>query len=330
MIYLPQMTEVTGCNYPSFYGGILQNGDRAEDMENDYMALATYRSYFYRLLDIALSVFKWEGLPDGIDSRQMEYWLLRDGFVGFLKDDDLKTGKNAEAAPEGYAVLPIMLYGDFDLYNIPKSRRAYAINGTQLTLDELDSEIIWNNQARIPMWETLHLFASRLTNAERTVDVNITNQKTPVIFRCTDQQRLSVKNIMMKIKGSVYAFLVDKNVDLSTVQIDDIKPPMVSPEVQAVKHQYWNEALTYLGIENVNTEKKERLVSDEVYSNMGDVEAQRFTRLIARKDAAEAINKRFGLNVSVEFRSGQYIRADGQNAQQVISKGMDEGVQDYE
>ena len=322
-------TEDT-CNCPDMYGFIGNNGDRAQDMENDYLNAATQRVYFQRLLDIALSVFKWEGLPEGIDSRQMEYWLIRDGFCGFIHDPDLRYGTNRDAAPEGYAVLPLMLYGDFDLYNIPKSRRAYAVNGTQLTLDQTDSVVIWNNQARLPMWETLRLFAYRLANAERTVDVNIMNQKTPKIFKCTDQQRLSIQNILMKIAGNQYAFLVDKKIDLSTVDMLDLNPSLVAPEVQVIKHQYWNEALTYLGIENTNTEKKERLISDEVFSNMGDVEAQRFTRLVPRLDACDKINEMFGLNVSVEFRSGQYIRADGQNSQQVISKGMSESGVDYE
>ena len=89
-----------------------------------------------------------------------------------------------------------------------------------------------------------------------------------------------------------------------------------------MKHQYWNEALTYLGVENVTTEKKERLVSNEVMSNMGDVEAQRFTRLNARKRACEQINELFGLEVDCEFRSGIYIKADGYGAQNIATTGM--------
>ncbi len=100
----------------------------------------------------------------------------------------------------------------------------------------------------------------------------------------------------------------------------------VSNDLQILKHQYWNEALTFLGVENVNTEKKERLVSDEVMSNMGDVEAQRFTRLNARKWACEQISDMFGLDVDCDFRSGMYIKADGYGAQNIATTGMQSGT----
>lgn len=305
------------CNYPSFYGGILQNGNKHEDMENDYMNSATYTMYWQRLMDIALSVFEWKNLPKGIDSRMIELWLMMYGFVGFFYDDDLKYGSNKESAPEGYAVLPIMLQGNFDLYNYPKERRAYAVNGTNVTLDQTDSVIIFNNQVRLPMTYILELFASRLANIERTIDVNVMNQKCPKVIRCTDRQRLTFKNIMMQVMGNVYYMLCDKNVDLKNIDVLDVTNPFVSLDLQVLKHQIWNEALTYLGIENVNTEKKERLVSDEVLSNMGDVEAQRFTRLVARQKACDEINEKFGLNVDVEFRSGTYIKGNGVNSQTI-------------
>ena len=78
-------------------------------------------------------------------------------------------------------------------------------------------------------------------------------------------------------------------------------------------------------MQDVTTEKKERLISNEVMSNMGDVEAQRFTRLNARKYACDQINKLFGLDVNCEFRSGIYIKADGYGAQNIASQGMQPG-----
>ena len=93
--------------------------------------------------------------------------------------------------------------------------------------------------------------------------------------------------------------------------------------MQVYKHQLWNEALTYLGIENVNTDKKERLVSDEVVNNMGDVEGERFTRLNARKQACDEINELFGLNVDVDFRSGTYIRTGSTGNAHIETTGME-------
>ena len=78
--------------------------------------------------------------------------------------------------------------------------------------------------------------------------------------------------------------------------------PYVADKLTMLKTQYWNEALTYLGISNLNIQKKERLVSDEVARNLGGVIASRYSRLNARKEACEKINDMFGLDVDVEYR----------------------------
>ena len=109
---------------------------------------------------------------------------------------------------------------------------------------------------------------------------------------------------------------------MDAFQVFDITTPYVGNELQTYKHQIWNEALTYLGIENVNTDKKERLISDEVVNNMGDVEAERFTRLNARRQACEEINELFGLDVQVDFRSGTYIRTGATGNAMAETNGM--------
>lgn len=300
---------------------IMKNGKRAEDRENVVMNNSTYYMYLWRLLDLAMSVFEWKNLPVGVDPRMLEMWLLQNGFCVFFYDEDLKYSSNGEA-PEGYAVLQCMIAGHWDMYNYPLDRRAYAVNGLNVELDETNSVLIFNDYLRVPMFPTLQLYAQRLAEIDRTIDVNVMNQKTPKIIRCTDKQRLTFQNLMMQVQGNMYWIMSDKNVDLKDVDILDVSSPYVANELQVLKHQYWNEALTFLGVENVTTEKKERLVSSEVFSNMGDVEAQRFTRLNARKLACTQINELFGLEIDCDFRSGIYIKADGYGSQQLATTGM--------
>lgn len=276
-----------GClGFPSIY----QNGDRAQDLTNWAMNRMSVDNYLFRLMDIAISVYKWENLPKGIDERMLEFWLLRDGFCIFFYDKDLKAGTNEKAAPEGYAVLQGMISGDWDIYNYPTQRRAYATNGFNAELTEENSVIIFNDYLRVPMLPTINLYAARLGEIDRTIDVNVMNQKTPKIIRCDEKQRLTFKNIAMQVDGNYYWIFGDKNIDMKAIDILDISAPYVANDLQILKSQLWNEALTFLGIENVNTTKKERLVTSEVMYNMGDVEAQRYTRLNARQQACEKIN----------------------------------------
>lgn len=306
--------------------GIIQNGKRSREAENRRLNQDSYLSYMWRLMELAMSVFEWSNLPKGIDARMLEMWLLQNGYCVFFHDDDLKSGENARNAPEGYAVLQCMMQGQWDMYNYPRERNAYSVNGLNIPLTEDNSVLIFNNYLRVPMFPTIQLYAQRLAEIDRTIDVNVQGQKTPKVISSKDAQRLSFENLVMDVQGNTYWVLADKSLDLKDVNVLDLSTPYVSSDLQVLKHQYWNEALTFLGVENVNTEKKERLVSDEVMSNMGDVEAQRFVRLNARKQACEEINELFGLQVDCNFRSGMYIKADGYGAQQIATTGMKDGT----
>lgn len=313
----------TGMRMPdgSMPPDIMKSGKRAEDTENVVMNNMSYQMYLWRLMDLAMSVFEWKNLPEGVDPRMLEMWLLQNGFCVFFYDEDLKYSTHGEA-PEGYAVLQCMIAGHWDMYNYPLDRRAYAVNGFNVELDESNSVLIFNDYLRVPMFPTLQLYAQRLAEIDRTIDINVMNQKTPKVVRCSDKQRLTFNNLMMQAQGNVYWIMSDKNVDLKEIDVLDLSVPYVGNELQILKHQYWNEALTFLGVENVTTEKKERLVSNEVMSNMGDVEAQRFTRLNARKLACKQINELFGLEIDCDFRSGIYIKADGYGSQNIATTGM--------
>ena len=151
--------------------------EKAVENQNVYLNEASYHSWFYRFLNIALSVYEWEGLPAGIDTRQMEMWLLSQGYVIFFYDEAL-TNDPSQRAPEGYAVLQGAAHGKLDLYDIPTERRVYAPNGFNKELDESNSVIIFNNLLRTPEIFTYMLYAQRIAEIDRTIDVNLQNQNT--------------------------------------------------------------------------------------------------------------------------------------------------------
>lgn len=300
---------------------IMQNGSRAQDAETFISNQDTATMFMWRLMNLAISVFKWDNLPEGVDERMLEFWLLRDGFVGFFYDEALKSDERRRA-PEGYAVLPMMIQGQWDIYEYPRDRRAYAVNGFNYECTEDNSVIIFQNYLRVPMWLTLWQYAFRLAETQRTIDINCKQQRTARIIRCSEDQRLTYLNAAKEVDEGRPWVHGDKNFDLDAFQVFDTTAPYVANELQTYKHQLWNEALTYLGIENVNTDKKERLISDEVVNNMGDVEAERFTRLNARKQACDEINRLFNLDVKVDFRSGTYIRTGATGSAMLETSGM--------
>lgn len=308
---------------------ITNNRQRAQDAECMVTNQQTKWMFLTRLMNLAISVFEWKNLPDGVDARMLEWWLLRDGFAGFFYDEALKEDADSRA-PEGFAVLPMVMSGNWDIYEYPRDRRMYAVNGFNYQATPENSVIVFNSYLRTPMMPVLDMFATRLADAQRTVDINIRQQRTARVIRCDEKQRLSYLNAAKEVDEGRNWVHGDKSLDLGAFQVFDVTTPYVGDKVQAYKHQIWNEALTYIGIENVNTDKKERLITDEVINSMGDVEAERFTRLNARKRACEEINGLFGLDVSIEFKSGQYIRTDASRSGRIETDGMRETGEDGE
>ena len=251
----------------------------------------TYGQYLTRLTELSISMFEWQNLPETVDPRFLELTLFSDGQAVFFQDEAL-----------GYLALQCTINGRLNVYRVPIDRRAYAVNGYQRNLNDKDSVIIWNNYLHTNAIVDVKQFARRLYNLDRIIDVNANAQKTPVMILADEQQRLTMLNLYQKYDGNEPVIFGDKNLDLKGVSCLRTDAPYVADKIYELKTQIWNEALTYLGISNVNTQKKERMVTDEVIRNLGGTIASRYSRLEARREACKQINKMFGLNVQVDFR----------------------------
>ena len=252
----------------------------------------TYMQYAYRLMELSISMFEWKNLPEGIDERFLEMVLFTDGHAVFFKDDELGD----------YLALQCLINGKLNVYRIPINRRAFAVNGYQKKLTDKDSVIIFNNMLHTNSWLDVKMFAKRLYNLDRIIDVNANAQKTPILIKGNEQQRLTLTNIYKEYDGNAPVIFADKSLDMNALQVLSTQAPYVADKIYQLKTQIWNEALTYLGISNVSFQKRERMVSDEVTRSQGGTIASRYSRLNARIQACEQINKMFGLNIECDFR----------------------------
>ena len=264
----------------------------------------TFNDYFNRLFELAINMFKWENLPDTVDERFLELALCEKGYCLYFNDDIM-----------GNLALTCMIGGELDVYRIPTRRIAFAVNGYQAERTNKDSVLIFNNYLHTPTMQTISLYAERLTAIERAIDVNVNAQKTPIAILTDEKQKRTVEEIYRKYEGNAPVIIGAKNLDLDSVKAITTGAPYVADKLNILKRQIWNEALTFFGIENANTEKRERLVSDEITSNLGGVQAQRYVMLNAREQAADKINRMFGTNISVKFRQDilglEGVNADG-------------------
>lgn len=260
--------------------------------ESAVMNNATYIQYYNRLIELSIAMFDWTGLPDTIDPRFLELTLFKYGQAVFFEDEVM-----------GYLALTNAVQGGFDVYGYPVASRAYSpYNNYQKNLSLDDSVIIYNNYLRTPSSLDVEVFAKRLYNLDRVIDVNANAQKTPVLIKCAETQRLTMKNLYKEFDGNSPVIFGDNGLNDANFTVLSTEAPYVADRIYQLKTQIWNEALTYLGISNINVQKKERLITDEVSRNMGGVIASRYSRLNARQNACKKINKMFGLNVWCEYR----------------------------
>lgn len=264
---------------------------------------ATYAYYINRLCELSVSMFEWKNLPETVDERYLETKLFYNGIAVYFNDDVM-----------GNLCLDCLYNGNFDVYGNPVKRRAYSsYNHYQKFLDESNSVVIWNNYLHTNTFPSVQMFAYRLYDLDRTIDINIRAQKTPILIQCTQQQRLSLLNLYKEWDGNAPVIFGDKNLDINGIKTIDTGAPFIAENVFIIKARIWAEALSFLGIENSGAQKKERLLSTEAASMQGDTISSRYSRLQSRRNAAEKINEMFGTNIEVNYRE-DFLSTDMMNS----------------
>lgn len=253
----------------------------------------TYTDYYYRLMLIARSVFKWNNLPNGINEKWIERYLFNEGNCLFYRDKD-----------KGFMVAKCTHSGALNYYDEATKLTPYGTGYVGKPLQNYDEcVLIQNNDLCLSTSPTIQLFAYRLADIQRTIDVNISAQKTPVIILCSDKQKLSMKRAMQQVSDNELAIYGDKTLDIDGIKALKIDAPVVFDKLYTQKQNVWNECMTFLGINNNSQEaKRERLVVNEVEANNEQIEASAEVFLKARQDACDRINDLFKLNISVEMR----------------------------
>lgn len=286
------------------------------DMKSVAKALnnATYTDYFYSLTLLARSLYKWEGLPNEINEKWIEKYLFLNGECMFFKDDILgfMVAKCSESGLNFYDE-PINLMPTATNYSNPK----FYKNGD-------DAVLICNNDLRIATKHKIELFALRLAEITRAIDVNINAHKTPILLTCSEKQRLTLKNVYAQYTGNEPVIYGDKSLDFNSINAIKTDAPVVFDKLQIQKHAIWNELMTFLGVNNANMDKRERLVDDEVQANNQQVSIFGDTMLKARQDACDKINKIFGLNIKVSLRNDLNEFLEGFKQDLINHKGDEE------
>ena len=309
-----------------------------EFLDSELANQQTYFDYLNRFKKIALSMFQWENLPEGMNQRYLEQCLYYRGQASLLYDEDF-----------GYLNTQCCSNGNLNIYYLPSSLNCYSfgyqqdrklytgvVNYDKETGERIKTDqciLVMNNWERIPTALTLELFAYRLYEAQRTADVNIMNSKTPILILTDENQKLALQNAYTQYSGNSPVIFADKNSGLEgAIKSIDTKVDFIADKITEYKKEIWNEALTFLGSNNLKDDKKERLITDEANSNNELINLNLQSYLIPRQEACKQFNEYFGLTGDKAIRVK--VRSDLHNiikeTESVIMNDKEEEVEDYE
>lgn len=294
-------------------------------IDSMYVDSQTYIDYLERFKKVALSIFEWVNLPESMNARYLEECLYYKGQASLLFDEKY-----------GFINTQCCSNGKINIYGLPTSLNCFSFDyhsdrklytGLPDENTKNDSAIlVMNNWEMIPTASTIELFAYRLYEAEQTAMTNIKAQKTPVLITVDETQRLMMENLYEKYDGNMPVIFGDKK-QLQDGIIKAIKTdaPFIADKIMEYKKQIWNEALTFLGINNISVEKKERLNIDESNQDNELINLNLQSYLAPREEACKQFNELFGLT-GTDKEIKVRVRSDLSN----IIKKYNSIVNDYE
>ena len=296
----------------------------------------TYLDYLARFRRIALSMFEWVNLPKSMNARFLELCLYYTGKATFLKDKRY-----------GFINTRCTGSGDINIYGLPTKLHCFSYDfDSERTLytglnpmltdkqkearDDYECILVQNNWEGLPTSITIELYAQRLYEAQRVCDINITAQKTPVLLIADEKQRLFLENLYQQYNGNQPFIFGDKDqLGEQTIKSINTQAPFVADKITEYKKEIWNEALTFLGVNNIMLEKKERLVTDEANSNNELINLNLQSFLAPRQEACRQFNEKYRLTgtdkeISVRVRSDLYniIKKEMSIASDYINKNQ--------
>lgn len=254
----------------------------------------TYLMYLRQCRSLAENVFCYENLPKMIDVAYMNSILLSRGSIAFFKDDVL-----------GLLALPYSVSGELDVYGRPQSIIAKGKNAYTFPLDNPeDFVIMYDNYGQYPLLLDIYQYAERLAETQRSKDINIRQQRTPRIWQTSDEKMRTLKDLLNDVEA--YS---DNVIAYDSFSIDEINSvlapaPYVADKLEDDKQKIWNEFLRLIGVSNVQIQKKERNIKDEISASNGGTIASRFNRFEPRKKALEEIKEKFGIDIKVSYYDG--------------------------
>lgn len=257
----------------------------------------TYLMYRRQCLTLAENVFKFINLPSFIDVSFINRQLVFNGSIAFFVDETL-----------GLLALPYTNLGGLDVYGRPKRINVRSNTGYSKNLGYGEFVIMYDNNGHYPLITDIIQYAERLALNTRTSDINISQQRTPRFWKTKNENLESVKALVNNVDSNAETVIAYDNLDLDDTTLVLEPAPYVADKIDIHQEKIWNEFLRLIGVANLQYQKKERNIKDEIQAMQGGTIASRFSRFEPREEAVKLINQKFNSilekPIEVEYYDG--------------------------
>ena len=254
----------------------------------------TYLAYKDRMMMLAENVFTFKNMNPFIDLAYVNSELLRKGSIAFFTDEVM-----------GLLALPYNPVGNLDIYGRPTRIQVIPKNGSyNRILNKDEFVIMYDNNSKLSIYPSIVQNAERISQIKRCLDINVFQLKTPRFWETSEENKKTVERIKDTVDSNQEVVFTYDNIDINGITCNMNPAPDLTDVLNKAKVNEWNEFLETIGISNVTFQKKERMIQDEVNASLGGTIASRFARFESRKKAIEEINKKWNLDISVEFYDG--------------------------
>ena len=263
-----------------------------------YIDNGTAKFYTRYFLQKAMSVFKWE-LPELWDTDYFLYTLYTWGFIAVLKTDRFGvipqqctlTGYNVFYAPKRITVtnpiMPETIERDID---------------TDCVLLKLTPDYTG-------ILDLIYFYAGKMALASSALDVNLLNSKLAYLFTAKNKSVAeSFKKMYDQIASGEPASIIDRNLldpdgnktwDFFSQNLHE---NYIASDILADMRKIEQQFDTDIGIPNANTDKRERLITDEVNANNVETATRCELWLEELKKGCEKVKTMFDVDISVDWR----------------------------
>lgn len=239
--------------------------------------------------------------PETWDDDYLKYVLMSIGYIAVVKTD--KYG----VIPQWCTLQGIGIY--FQPTKINVNNNLVTVNGAEIGKD---CALIKFTPDYFGIWDTIHHYAEKLANASTSVDMNLYNSRLAYFFGAKNKANAeAVKKLVDGINqgNPMMVFnqkLMGAEAPGETPWFEysrDVKASYIATDLLNNMQTIMDDFDSEIGLPNANTQKRERLITDEVNANNAETMARIYTWMDCMKPGIAMANKLFpGLNLSVRLR----------------------------